>query len=333
MKTLKAGVIGLGVGEQHVLTYQSLDGVEVTDVCDIDAEKLREVGDRRDIANRHQDYRRVTENPDIDIVSVCSYDDSHVEHVTSAFQNGKHVFVEKPVALDRPGAEAVLRAQQDSGRYISSNLVLRSEPRFIELKKMIDAGELGEIVSIEGDYLHEILWKITEGWRGKMDFYCVAYGGGIHLIDLMRWLIGQEVVEICGMSNKILTRGSDYKYDDVTVNLMKFEQGTLGKSMSNFGPQRTKFHSLNVYGTRKTFINDRPHAKLFDGDQPENEHVIETPYPMHRKGDLLPAFVEAVRAGHEPEVSATDVFRVLDVCLAAWDSIQAQRTIPVSYMI
>ena len=104
--------------------------------------------------------------------------------------------IEKPIALNRADSERLLRAQQDSGRLITSNLILRQSPRFKELKTWIDDGYFGDIVAIEGDYIHQILWKLTDGWRGKMNFYCVTYGGGIHMIDLMRWLIGQEVIEV-----------------------------------------------------------------------------------------------------------------------------------------
>ncbi len=333
MNTLRVGIIGLGVGEQHLKTYQGLPDVEVTAICDIDSEKLETVAQRYGVPGRHADFRKITENAEIDIVSICSYDDSHAEQAVSAFDNGKHVMVEKPVALYRSDAEAVLRAQQDSGCRISSNLILRESPRFIELKQQIESGDFGEIFCIEGDYLHEILWKITEGWRGAMDFYCTVYGGGIHLIDLMRWLIGQEVTEVSGMGNKILTRDSSYRFDDTFINLLRFDNGTIGKCLTTLGPQRTKFHSLNVYGTRKTFVNDVPNAKLFDGDGPENESVIETPYPGMKKGDLIPEFVQAIRDDIEPNVGVRDVFRVMDICFAAWESIQSGRTQKVSYQI
>ena len=332
-KPLKVGVIGLGVGEQHAISYNEIEGVEVVALCDIDPGQLTEVADRQGISSRHTDYKAITENPDIDIVSICSYDDHHVEQAISAFENGKHVMVEKPVALNRGDAERLLRAQQDSGKFITSNLILRHSARFKELKGWIDAGDFGDIVAMEGDYIHQILWKLTEGWRGKMDFYCVTYGGGIHLIDLMRWLIGQEVVEVTGMGNQILTAGTQYKYPDTIINLLRFDGGAIAKNMSILGPQRTQLHALNVYGTKKTFVNDTPNAKLFDGDDAANEHVVTTPYPGIRKGDLLPGFIDAIREGREPLVGARDIFRVMDICFAAWESVQSGRTVKGNYQI
>ena len=139
-RKLKIGVIGLGVGEQHVIGYQRIPNVEVTDICDIDPSVLKIVGDRNDVPNRHQNYKQITENPNIDVVSIASYDNYHAIQAISAFENGKHVMIEKPLALNRHEAEAILRAQQDSGRFLSSNLVLRKSPRFQELKNWIAKG-------------------------------------------------------------------------------------------------------------------------------------------------------------------------------------------------
>ena len=330
---LRTGIIGLGVGEGHLVSYQGIKGVEVAAICDRDEKRLAKIGNQYSVERRHTDYRDVTEDPDIDIISICSYDDWHAEQAVSALNHGKHVMIEKPIALYPRDAERILRAKEDSGKFITSNLILRQSPRLREVKRMIDAGEFGDIFCIEGDYIHEILWKITEGWRGKMDFYCTVYGGGIHLIDLMRWLLSEEIVEVSGMGTDLLTRQSRYPRDDTFINLFKFEGGALGKCLTTFGPQRTKFHALNIYGTRRTFINDMPNAKMFHGTEQNDEAVVTTPYPGMKKGDLLPEFVEAIRANREPTVGARDVFRVMDVCFAAWESARSGHRVKVRYLI
>ncbi len=329
---LKIGIIGLGVGERHLVSYRNIAGCEVSAICDINKPHLDDVGNRYGVEQRYTDYRKITEDPDIDVISICSYDDTHAEQAISAFRHGKHVMVEKPVALYRHEAEAVMRAQQDSQRFISSNLILRKSPRFIELRQQIQAGEFGDIFHIEGDYVHDILWKITEGWRGKMEYYSVIYGGGIHLIDLMRWLTGYEIVEVCGMGGRKRVQDSSYRFDDTITNLFRFNSGATGKCLTTYGPRRTKFHALNVYGTEKTFINDLPNAKLFTGDNPEtDEFPVTTPYPGMEKGDLLPDFIAAIRENREPDVSAQDVFRVMEICLTAQESLETRRTLSIAH--
>ncbi len=332
MQVLRAGIIGLGVGEAHLRSYQQIEGVEVAAICDIDPRRLDDIGDRYRIGARHGDYRAITEHPEVDLVSICSYDDCHAEQLLSAFNNGKHVMVEKPVVLHRHEAEAVYRALTDSGRKITSNLILRRSPRFREVKQLIEQGAFGDIFYIEGDYLHQILWKITEGWRGRMDSYCTFYGGGIHLVDLMRWLMRDEIDEVSAMANDVLTRGTRYRYPDFFVALMRFRSGAIAKCATSLGAQRTKFHALNVYGSKLTFVNDMPNAKLFAGDKDEDEAAMSVPYPAMEKGDLLPDFIDAIRTGRKPEVDEIDIFRVMDVCFAVREAAERGGTVKVQYL-
>ncbi len=333
MKMLRAGVIGLGVGEQHVRSYQSIENVEVAAICDLNESHMHVIKNKYNINKGYSDFRKITESNDIDIVSICSYDNFHAEQCISALNNGKHVMVEKPFTLNKKESESVLRAQIDSGLQISSNLILRKSPRFIEIKKMIEGNQFGEIFCIEGGYIHDILWKLTEGWRGKMDFYCTIYGGGVHIIDLMRWLTNEEITEVSCMGSKILTKNTPYKFDDTFITLLRFSSGALGKCLTTLGPRRTKFHSLNSYGTKKTFINDIPYGKIFDGDKIENESQIKSPYPGMEKGDLIPDFVTAILENRRPEVNSTDVFRAMDICFASREAAELGKTIKVDYLI
>lgn len=330
---LRVGVIGLGVGERHIVGYHEIEGVEVTAICDTDPEKLRQVAERQRIANSYHSAQEMLERESLDIVSICSYDDCHAQHAVAAFEAGCHVMVEKPIALNRRELASIIRAQQDSGRLLSSNLILRQSPRFIEVKQQIDAGLYGDLFYMEGDYLHQILWKITEGWRGKMDFYCVTYGGGIHLIDLMRWCAGQEVREVTAMAAKKLTRTAAFPYPDTMISLLRFEDDLVAKSTTSFGTQRPIMHTLNIYGTQGSFENAVPEARHFSGDTPEDLTSVDTPYPAIEKGDLLPDFIAAIRENRAPKVTARDVYRVMEICFACWDAASTGRTTAVSYTL
>lgn len=343
MKEIKIGVIGLGVGERHVVGYSQVPGVQVTGVCDFDEQRLHEAADRQNVPDRYTDYRKLLEDPSIDAVSICSHDDYHADQVVEAFAAGKHVMVEKPTTLNRADLDRVIRAQQDSGKRISSNLILRQSPRFIKIREMVRNGDFGELVYLEGDYLHNVLWKILDDWRGRMDFYCVTYGGGIHLIDLMRWISGEEIVEVTGMGAKKVTRGTDFQYPDTISNLLRFESDALGKTTTTFGAARHKFHALNIYGTDMSFENGKPDGRLFTGnrrfgaDPFLEEEVVEepftVPYPAVEKGDLLPDFIDAIRNDREPNVGAKDIYRVMEICFACWESVQNRRNVDVTYTL
>jgi predicted dehydrogenase len=319
-KRLRIGVVGLGVGEQHVIGYKSVPGCEVVSVCDVDEAKLKEVADRQDVAGRHTDYRRVTEDPTIDIVSICTYDDDHAEHTVSALEHGKHVMIEKPIAVTKVQADAVVAAFKKSGRIITSNLILRASPRFKWLKKRVAAGEMGDIFYLEGDYVHQIGHKVTEGWRGRISFYSPIFGGGIHLIDLITWLHPSAVVDVCAMGSQKVTGSKGNNFDDTDVLLLRFADGTLAKVLVTLVPQHPKLHALRVYGTKASFVNALGDADWYESDDPASRQAVTAPYPAIEKGDLIPDFIAAIREGRQPAVNFQDVFDVMEICLAAQES-------------
>ena len=332
-KKINVGVIGLGVGEAHLKSYKEIPNVEVVSICDLDTRKLDKIGKKYNIERRFLDSKKITEDPAIDVISICSYDNFHAEQLISCFKNGKHVMVEKPVVLFKNEAESVIRVWKDSKCRITSNLILRQSPRFINLKKMIENGDYGTIYHIEGDYLHNILHKITEGWRGKMSFYSTVYGGGIHLIDLMRWLIEDEIKEVCALGNNILTSNTSYNFPETITSLFKFSNGATGKNTSTYGPKRTKFHSLNVYGTKRTFVNHTGSAEIYSGDQKSNLIKDKSAYPGFVKGDLLPEFIDSIRRNINQNVTGEDIFKVMDVCFAINESYRKKKTVDVSYIL
>ena len=252
-KSLKVGVIGLGVGEAHIKSYKKIQNVNVVSICDLNKKRLIDMQKKYDVPNIAKNYKEITENKEIDVVSICSYDNYHADQIISCLRNGKHVMVEKPAVLHPLEAEQVIKEIQNSKLFITSNLILRKSPRFGKLKQMIENKEFGEIFHIEGDYWHYILHKITKGWRGEMDFYCTVYGGGIHLIDLMRWLLQDEIVEVSAIGSSIPTNLSKYQWVDTITSIMKYKNGATSKSTTSFAPIRNKFHSLNIYGTKKDF--------------------------------------------------------------------------------
>ena len=332
-KNIKVGVIGLGVGEAHIKSYKRIKNLEIKSICDFDTRRLKYISKKYKISNSYTDSIKITEDPEIDLVSICSFDNYHSEQLLSSFQNGKHVMVEKPVVLYKREAEKVIKAWKDSKCKITSNLILRQSPRFIKLKKLIKKNYFGKIYHIEGDYIHFILRKIISGWRGKMPFYCTVYGGGIHLIDLMRWIIEEEILEVSTTGNDLLTKHSEYKYPETICSLFKFKNGITGKTMTTFGPKRTKFHSLNIYGSKKTFINHTDNAEIYSGDKLADRAIDRSKYPGFEKGDLLPDFVKSIRNNKNHEVSGIDIFRVMDVCFAIWEAYKKRKTIKISYLI
>ena len=331
--TLRIGVLGLGVGEQHVEAFRAHPDCEVLAVADPDPEKLAMAEQKWPDVARHERSDAVIDDASIDVICVASPDDKHYAQIVRALRNGKHVFAEKPLCLSKEHTRTVWQLLSKSPQLrLSSNMVLRKSPRFRDLRARIEGGEFGSVFMVDADYNYGRLWKLTEGWRGGIADYSVMLGGGVHMVDLVMWLTGSRIAEVHAFGSDISSRGSRFSGNDVVVATVKFDDGTVGKLASNFGCVEPHFHRLTVYGTRATFENARGAAKLYrsrdPSDQPEE---LCTPYPAVAKGALIPGFVEAILRNGVPDVDENAVFATMAVCHAIDQSLAQGTPVRVPY--
>ncbi len=332
--TLKVAVIGLGVGEKHIDGFEKNKNCKVVTICDKNIEKLREVSSRYPSKKLCLNPNEIFEDPNIKVVSIATYDDSHCDLILKAINSGKHIFVEKPLCISQKEFDLisdVLTKKPDIK--ISSNLILRKTPRFITLKNQIDSGEFGEVYYLEGDYDYGRINKIIEGWRGNIPNYSVVHGGAIHLIDLIIWLMGKKVVEVFAFGTNIATQRTSFKgSNDTVASLLKFENGTIAKITANFPCVTPHFHRLSVYGTHKTFQQAHGSNVLIDSrDINVKPTKLSDPYPGTQKGDLIPSFVDSILYGKMPGVNKQEIFDVMAISLAIEESILRGSKIKVDY--
>ena len=130
------------------------------------------------------------------------------------------------------------------------------------LKKKNQKKNFGKIYFIEADYNYGRLGKIISGWRSKIKNYSVTLGGGIHLIDLILFLLDKKIKKVRAVGNKIVTGKKSTFYDFVSAELI-LENNAILKINSNFGCVYPHFHKLNIYGSKKTFENHANYEKIF----------------------------------------------------------------------
>lgn len=330
---LKAAIIGLGVGERHIFGYEADPRCRVTVLCDIDPDKLSAVGARHPGRKLFTDPSQVLADPDIDIVSIASYDSAHHAQIMAALAAGKHVFVEKPLCLTAQQlAEIASSLEEHPQLRLSSNLILRRSPRFASLHRRIRAGELGRPYYAEADYNYGRLQKILGGWRGSMPGYSVVHGGGIHMIDLVLWLLGERPNSAVVMGNRICTDGTSFKGADFVVALLSFPSGAIAKISANFGCVFPHWHNLTVYGTEASFQHGYDGARIFTSRDPEEEPLaMEEDYPGIAKGDMLPSFVASIIDGDEAEVTEQEVLDSMTVSIAIEASLQSGTRQEIQY--
>jgi predicted dehydrogenase len=327
---IRAGVIGLGVGERHVDGYRAHPQADVVALADVDADQLAAVGERTGVSRLTTEPLELIEDPDIDVLSIASYDDAHYDQVKGALEHGKHVFVEKPLCLYEQQAVEIAALMHDRPELrVSSNLPLRLSPRFQLLRDLIARGDLGEPFHLEGDYDYGRVHKLIHGWRGKQPYYSAILGGAVHMVDLLLWLVpGQRVVEVTATGNRTATRGTQFGWDSFVLLTLRFESDLVAKVTTNLGAVGPHFHGVRVYGTRGTFVNALPDGRLYrrTGDEGEfAEEAIDAPYPGVAKGDLIHSFVQAIMGEGQAEVTERDVLATMAVCFAAERSLRESR--------
>lgn len=318
METIRVAVIGLGVGEQHALGVTRHPRAQLAAICDRDAEKLAEVGSRFPNVRRERDADAVFADPAIDLVVIATYDDAHAAQVLTALRHGKHVFVEKPFATDVADARRIreMLASHPELR-LTTNTILRSSARFRWVKAQINAGVFGDLYAVEADYQYGRLHKVTEEWRGRLPFYSAVYGGGVHVVDLLRWFTGDEIARVIAYGNAICSAGTQFRYRDCITALLQFRSGIVGKVGVNFGCVLPHFHAVSLFGTHATFVNDRPNGRLYTSRDPEVPFApVTASYPGCEKYDLLYDFLDAVADRRDPIITVDDAFRTMAVCFA-----------------
>lgn len=336
MEKLKIGIIGLGVGEKHIDSYHNHSHCEVVALCDSSDEKRAEMAHKYPRMRVTQSASEIIEDPSIEVVSIASFDNYHYEQVMAALSSGKHVMVEKPLCLNVQEAENIRKLLDERPDLkLSSNLVLRTCPRFMRIRDAIHSDEMGRIFSIEGDYLWGRIHKLTDGWRKNMDFYSIINGAAIHMIDLILWLTGMRPLEVTAYGNRIATADSSLQYNSFAAILMQFKNGSIAKVTANGGCVHPHFHRLAVFGTKKTAVHDREGAKWIESSNPAAlPSDITEEYPAKKeRHKVINSFIDSILDDTvQPLVPCNDVFDTMSVCFAVEKGMNESGSVRVDYI-
>ena len=194
-KKLKVAVIGCGgISGVHLPAYAKNPNVEIYALCDINEKNLNHRGDEYNVdpARRFLNVNdMLTACPEIDAVSVCTWNAAHAECTIAALNAGKHVLCEKPMAMNAQEAEAMADAARRNNKVLMIGFVRRFGNDCCLLKDFIDNDQFGEIYYAKTTYLRRK--GFPGGWFGDK----ARSGGGplidlgVHVIDLTRYLMGR----------------------------------------------------------------------------------------------------------------------------------------------
>ncbi|MGE4538356.1 MAG: Gfo/Idh/MocA family protein [Desulfovibrio sp.] len=333
--TLRVGVVGLGVGESHVAAFDAHPDCRVTTICDLSPETLAAVLARHPGKTAVTDAEAVLDDPDIDVVCIASYDDTHYSQIRRALLHGKHVLAEKPLCLhEYETAEIRDILKANPGLRLTSNLSLRTCPLFTEVRQAAAAGRFGRLFYLEADYLWGRRHKLENGWRGRMPFYSIIHGAGVHMVDLCLWLTGRRPVRVRAWGSGLACAPGTCAFDDFALLALEFSDGLMVKITANGGCVHPHFHRLAVFGSEGTFLHE-PGAQTWIGREGRTCRETGTDvYPAReRRPELVFSFVDSiVDPGRPALVSEDDVFAAMSVCHAAERSRREGGEVPVAYV-
>ncbi len=331
MNRARIGVIGLGrFGAQHARVLAQLPHVELTAVCSRSAERAANVASTHHVPKHYTDYRDLLRDPEVEAIDVVTEVDRHTEIALAALRLRKHVFSEILLTDSLEENDRLIAGAEESGAVFMVGFLERFDVRRANIKQKIDAGELGELVSIYGR---------RNIWRGILDAprfkpYPLVIQPGIHTIDQLLWMAGEDVREVYARARGMAEAGRP----DTWWAMLTFESGLIGViEQSFFMPDRRLYWSnagLEVVGTNGTAHIAEPNdaAWIWTGDATSSPDLYLSP-ELHGRvvGALeqeLTHFADCVIRRRNPaHGTLRDARDALRVGLAIVESARTERAI------
>lgn len=301
---IRAAVYGLGRWGQRLLeSVQHSDAIRIT--TGISREPLRHA----ELAQKFgikvvASYARVLKDPAIDAVILATPHSLHAAQIIQAAKAGKHVFVEKPFTLTRASAERALDACKEAGITLVPGFNRRFAPAFVDMMRRIEAGEIGEVVHVEGQNSGGTGHTLKPGfWRSTRK---EAPGGGmtargVHALDCMIRIAGHVATIYASSQKRCLP--DDIDIDDTTTMLFKFANGASGCLTSVF--VTGDYWRVQAVGT-KGWLEVRSDTTLTARGLSGPPQTFTFP-AIDRERAELEAFAAAVESGEKFLVSPADI--------------------------
>ncbi|AYO29203.1 gfo/Idh/MocA family oxidoreductase [Biomaibacter acetigenes] len=218
---LNMGVIGLGlIGGLHARIISELPHTELVAVADINEEAAKKTAQSYN-CDFYTDYNELLARKDIDAVSICVPEEYHVAPAVEAAKTGKHILMEKPIAKTCKEAMEIKKAAEDAGVRLMVAHVLRFDPRYQQLYKSIEVGQIGEPVHL---YLKRTNPAASaKRLKGRVSIF---YFLGVHDVDLMLWYAGSKVKRV--YAQKVSKVNADINSEDTIMAIFNFENGAIG---------------------------------------------------------------------------------------------------------
>ena len=342
MGDLNVGLVGLGwVAGAHIETFKAVEGANVTAICSRrehdEAELEQQFGTP---LKAYTDLDAMIADPDVHIIDICTPNPIHAGQAIAAAEAGKHLIIEKPIAITYDDTKKVREAIRANGVNTCVCFECRYSAHFTMIRSVIDQGLLGDIHFAEVDYYHGIgPWYGQFAWNTKKDFGGSSLlSAGCHALDALLFFVDATVEEVTSYGTK--SRSDDfepYEYDSTSVTILKFDDGRIGKVASSIDCYQPYYFHIHLVGSAGSLLDNRIYSAKLPGMIKEKWSTLET-YPID-SGDVndhpyqpqFQAFVDAIGKGQPMPLTDFDTaFESHRVIFAADRSAAEGRPVKLS---
>lgn len=333
---MKYALIGCGrISPNHIAAALE-NNLEISALCDLIPQNIEDKILKFDIDRRvncYEDYKTMILSEKPDLVSICTESGKHGEIALYCIEHGCNLIIEKPITLSLEEADRIIELAKEKGLKVSACHQNRFNKSIQKIREALDKNRFGKLFYGTAhvrwnrcyDYYHRAPWRGT--WAqdgGALMNQC------IHNVDLLRWMMGDEVTEVIGMTDNL---NHDYiEAEDMGIALVKFSNGSYGviEGTTNIFPHNLE-ETLYMFGERGTIkaggqsvnvIEEWQFSDLLDDPEEVKKHYHESPPNVYGFGHI-PLFadvIDAIKNDREPYVTARDGRNALELVLAIYKS-------------
>lgn len=289
MSKMKIGIIGAGsISDMHLQAYDKNEEAELYAICDLNQQRAEDKAKQYQIPNVYTNYHDLLANPEVEAVSICTWNNSHAEISIAALRAGKHVLVEKPLCRTVEEAKAMQDAVRESGKVLQVGFVRRYDANAQLVKHFINQDELGDIYYAKATCIRRL--GNPGGW-----FADVERSGGGPLIDL-----GVHIIDLCwymmGRPKPVAVSGNTYHKLGNRANI---------KNLS--------FYQAADYDPNTNSVEDLANALIrFENGA---SLMIDVSFTLHAKSDEIAVKLYGDKGGVEIEPELTMIAEKYDTIL------------------
>jgi UDP-N-acetylglucosamine 3-dehydrogenase len=327
---LNVGVIGVGsMGQNHVRVFSELGNL--IGIADADQESCKRIA-KKFTTRSYADYKDLLKDPDIDAVSIATPSSTHRSVGLDAINAGKHILIEKPLALTIEDAEKIVSTAKEQGITLAVGHIERYNPVVEVTKKILNNDQFGELISISSRRVSSFPERIRDAG--------VILDLGIHDIDILKYLVSQNVISVYTLAGATGTTSGGKDMEDHANILLDFKGGVSGFIEINWlTPMKVRKVSLTC--SKNFVVMDYMDQSLEVSSSSIMEYDIGDLYHVPQKYDIkminvkreeplkneIRDFINSVQNHTEPKVTGGDAIETLRIAQAAVDSYKQKKNI------